>query len=89
VVSEKEFLQRYWLGFEQCRDHFTYTYVYMINRYWTTSETLTEIERDCKERQLCMWDWGDHCVGGCYHGSKTQLFNFGFSSRENDRGKPV
>jgi len=23
-----------------------------INRYWTTFETLAEIERDCKERQL-------------------------------------
>jgi len=22
----------------------------MINRYWTTFETLAEIERDCKER---------------------------------------
>jgi len=29
----------------------------MINRYWTTFETLAEIERDCKERQLCMGDW--------------------------------
>jgi len=26
------------------------------NRYWTTFETLTEIERDCKERQLCVRD---------------------------------
>jgi len=25
-----------------------------INSYWTTFETLAEIERDCKERQLCM-----------------------------------
>ena len=25
---------------------------YMIIRYWTTFETLPEIERDCKERQL-------------------------------------
>ena len=25
----------------------------MLNRYWTTFETLAEIERDCKERQLC------------------------------------
>jgi len=24
----------------------------MINRYWTTFETLAEIERDCRERQL-------------------------------------
>jgi len=29
----------------------------MINRYWTTFETLAETERDCKERQLCMEDW--------------------------------
>ena len=28
----------------------------MINSYWTTFETLTEIERDCKERQLCVGD---------------------------------
>jgi len=27
-----------------------------INRYWTTFEILAEIERDCKERQLCMGD---------------------------------
>ena len=27
-------------------------YPYKINRYWTTFETLAEIERDCKERQL-------------------------------------
>jgi len=27
-----------------------------INRYWTTFETLSEIERDCKELQLCMGD---------------------------------
>jgi len=24
--------------------------------FWTTFETLAEIERDCKERQLCMGD---------------------------------
>jgi len=24
----------------------------IINRYWTTFETLAEIERDCKERKL-------------------------------------
>jgi len=24
--------------------------LYMINRYWSTFETLAEIERDCKER---------------------------------------
>jgi len=29
----------------------------MINHYWTTFETSAEIERDCKERQLCMTDW--------------------------------
>jgi len=29
----------------------------MINRYWTTFGTLAEIERDCKERQLCIGDW--------------------------------
>jgi len=29
----------------------------MVNRYWTTFETLAEIEGDCKERQLCIWDW--------------------------------
>jgi len=28
-----------------------------INRYWTTVETLAEIERGCNERQLCMGDW--------------------------------
>jgi len=27
-----------------------------INSYWTTFETLAEIERGCKERQLCMGD---------------------------------
>ena len=27
-----------------------------INRYWTTFETLAEIEIDCKERQICMGD---------------------------------
>ena len=27
-----------------------------ISRYWTTFETLAKIERDCKERQLCMGD---------------------------------
>jgi len=30
--------------------------LYMINRYWITFGTLAEIERDCKERQLCMGD---------------------------------
>jgi len=30
--------------------------LYMINCYWTTFETLAQIERDCKERQLCMGD---------------------------------
>ena len=29
----------------------------MINRCWTTFGTLAEIERDCKERQLCIGDW--------------------------------
>jgi len=29
----------------------------MINCYWTTFKKLAEIERDCKERQLCMGDW--------------------------------
>jgi len=29
-----------------------------VNCYWTTFETLAEIERDCKERQLCMGDCG-------------------------------
>jgi len=29
----------------------------MINLYWATFETLAEIERDCKELQLCMGDW--------------------------------
>ena len=28
--------------------------LHKINRYWTTFETLAEIERDCKERQFCM-----------------------------------
>jgi len=28
-----------------------------INRYWTTFETLAEIEKGCKERQLCVKDW--------------------------------
>jgi len=28
----------------------------IINRYWITFETLVEIERDCKERQLRMGD---------------------------------
>jgi len=28
-----------------------------INRYWTIFETLAEIERDYKERQLCMGDY--------------------------------
>jgi len=31
--------------------------LYMIDRYWTTFETLAKIERDCKERQLCLGDW--------------------------------
>jgi len=26
----------------------------MINSYWTTFETLADIKRDCKERQLYM-----------------------------------
>jgi len=35
-----------------------------INRCWTIFETLAEIVRDCKERQLCMWDcsWTSHFV---------------------------
>ena len=35
--------------------------LYMIKRYWTTFETLAEIERGCKERQLCMGDWNVSC----------------------------
>ena len=35
--------------------------LYMINLYWTTFETLAEIERDCKERQLCKEDWVTLC----------------------------
>ena len=27
-----------------------------FNRYWTTFETVAEIERDCTERQICMGD---------------------------------
>ena len=36
----------------------------MINRYWTTLETLREIERDCKARQLnSAWEFlGFHLV---------------------------
>ena len=29
----------------------------MINHYWTSFETLAEIEGDCKEQQLCTGDW--------------------------------
>jgi len=36
---------------------FCWTACKIINRYWTTFETLAEIERDCKERQICMRDW--------------------------------
>jgi len=32
-----------------------------INRYWTIFETLAEIERGCKEQQLCI---GDCCERG-------------------------
>jgi len=38
-----------------------FRHLYMINRYWTTFETLAEIERGCKERQLCMGDWYVYC----------------------------
>jgi len=31
--------------------------LYMVNHYWTTFETLAEIERDCKEQQLWIGDW--------------------------------
>jgi len=31
----------------------------MIYSYWSTFETLSEIELDCKERQLCKGDWID------------------------------
>ena len=34
----------------------------MINSYWTTFETLTEIERDCNERQLCVGDCSSLCL---------------------------
>jgi len=38
---------------------------YIINRYWTTFETLAEIDRDCKERQLnAAWEIGMNLVIG-------------------------
>jgi len=43
-----------------------------IKRYWTTFETLAEIERDYKERQLCMGDWStslDNVRHGHYQNS--------------------
>ena len=37
--------------------------LHMINRYWTTVETVAEIERDCKEWQLnSAWEIGNTVV---------------------------
>ena len=49
--------------------------LYMINHYWTTFETLTEIERDCKERQH-----REHAYTGILHLNKAIV-----SKRVNER----
>ena len=70
-----------------------------INRCWTTFETLAEMERDCKERQLCMGDCfysillvnGGHCIGDCDYLLLEVIyflvayFSFGLNGKESGK----